>query len=863
MTARGFTRTASAVIVCALLVSAVAVSGVLSRTASFAVDDVAQLFGGTVAAVVCWFSARSASPGDRAWRLLLGTGMAAWTTGQSFYTWYQLFAGRSLPSPSLADVGYLTMPVFALAALLAFPTSRRDAAADGAIGPNDPLAGLSDHAGRPATRTPIVTVVDALILVGSMAALSWATALGAVVRGRTPGGLGFGVAVAYPITDFVLVVVVALSAAFGRSRRCPALFLLGTGLVCLAVSDSLFAYLVARGADEILPVYNVGFVVGPLFLALAALAPRRLRHHVAAAPASGSPWAHILLPYLPLLATGAVMVAQIVTHTRADLTEVWLATLVVVLVLVRQLITLVENEQLLDRVREGQRRLRHQAFHDPLTRLANRALFADRLQHAVALHQRDGHPVALLFIDLDDFKSINDGLGHAVGDRVLQEIADRLRAGVRGSDTVARLGGDEFAVLVEGGGIEPDVMAEQLLARIRRPVLAGGHPRQVGASIGLAVGTVGVLSTGGAWPAAGAGETLADELTADALLQRADTAMYAAKKRGKGSVVRYEPRTPATDLDTVLRDDLLRVLTSGTMPAGFTVVYQPIVRLADRRVIAVEALVRWVHPARGTISPDLFVSAAERAGAVAALDDLVLDRACADLAGLRGGAFAPTLHVNVSASRLADHGLPSTVAAAISRHGIPPDALVLEVTETSSIPDVETAATVLGAVRRLGVRIAVDDYGAGHGTMHHLHRLPLDLLKLDKTLVTGAFPSGAEPRPDDRDPAGEPNPTGAPNSTGERSAALARSITDVAHSLGLTVVAEGIETEARCAEMAGIGADLGQGFLFGRPAPLAQIPASAPGGEIDTDGPSQLTGVQLDQQAVVDDGGRFSPRVRL
>jgi diguanylate cyclase (GGDEF)-like protein len=786
VSATGFVRSSVALIVVVLSASVLAASGLLSELQATLVDDLLQLAGAIAATLFLAITALRTSPGDRRWRGLLAVGMFGWGCGQVLYTWYQVVLHVDIPSPGPADLGYLCLPVFAAAALLAFPTAQRQ---------SDTTARLLEldsdptNAARAARRAMLLSSIDALVIGGSLFALAWATSIGAVVRDRPPDPFAYGVAIAYPLTDLSLVCMVILLAVLGRARRGPPLFLLGLGLVAISISDSLFAWLIAIDAPTIGPVYNIGFAVGPFFIALAALAPATLRSASKAGSGRRWVWANILLPYGPLLATGVVIIIQIARRTPTDIVEVWLAVGIVALVIIRQLVTLLENEQLLERVREGQRRLRHQAFHDPLTGLANRALFSDRLDHAVAVHSRDGQTVAVLFCDLDDFKAVNDGLGHAAGDLVLLEIATRLRGCVRGSDTVARLGGDEFAILLENPGEAPEVIAQRILVTVRQPISIAGHTRSIGTSIGLVVGErpADYLDAGGA------------ELTADLMLHRADSAMYAAKRQGKGRFVRYTGGD-TTDLDAVLRDDLLAVLADGAEPAGINVVYQPVVRLSDLRVVALEALVRWTHPERGPIPPDLFVPAAERAGAVTALDDFVLNRACAELVALGWREDAPALHVNVSATRLGDTQLVELTAAALRRHRMPGRSLVIEVTETSAIGDIEVAAGVLQKVRDLGVRIAVDDYGVGHGTMQHLHQLPLDILKIDRTLVSGEMAGGVE-----------------------KAAALARSITEVAHSLGMTVVAEGIETDRQRADMGAIGCDLGQGYFFGRPGALEAV----------------------------------------
>ena len=663
-------------------------------------------------------------------------------------------------------------------------------AAEGS-GPRD--GGPESEGGRSRT----VLVLDGLVVVGSLLTLAWATALGAVVRAEAPSLAGIAVAVAYPITDLVLVVIVVLLAAVQRVRWRPALLLLGLGLVAISISDSFFTWLVSNGAERIHPLFDVGFVAGPVLVALAALVPewRSGSHarHRSALPAS----AHLLVPYVPLVAVGLVVTVQTAAGIPLDRFEVYVGTLVVGLVVIRQLITLRENMQLLRQVRDGQRQLAHQAFHDPLTGVANRSLFGDRLAHAVQVHRRDGQPLALLFCDLDDFKAVNDSFGHATGDELLREVAGRLQGCVRAADTVARLGGDEFAVLLEGADDPGGLVAGRVLPALHEPFQLSGAPRTVRTSIGMVVADAG-----------------APELTPGLLLHQADAAMYEAKRQGGGTVVAYRPGDTPTRADPDLPARLARALGRGFVaePAdgGLRVHYQPIVRLADGSTVAVEALARWTDPSRGPVPPDVFVAIAERTGLVADLDDRVLDRACRDLVGLRASTGSGlAVHVNVSATRLGDPRLERAVRASLKRHGLPGSALVLEITETSRVPDTAAAAGVLQRLRRIGVRVAVDDFGTGYGTLAHLHLLPVDIVKLDRTLTT-------------------PDP--------EQAERLRRSVVTISRALGMLVVAEGVETAQQAAGLARLGCDLGQGWLYGRPVPAAElrlVAARLPGGGLE------------------------------
>ena len=417
------------------------------------------------------------------------------------------------------------------------------------------------------------------------------------------------------------------------------------------------------------------------------------------------------------------MVVQQATGTSVGTTETYGLIVVAALVVLRQLLTLLENLDLLRKVREGQERLHHQAFHDWLTGLPNRALFRERLERAVEQHVGGDGRLAVLFFDLDDFKEVNDTLGHAAGDELLKVTAQRLRRGVRDGDTVARLGGDEFAVVLLAAPTDRPGSAqstcEALLARLGRPVLLAGQQVIPRASAGLFVAEPGERA-----------------LTAELVLHQADAAMYSAKHAGKGHMVTHVQGggDPVEDVARMLGRALHAPSAAPAASDPLELVYQPIVRLADGATVAVEALARWQRDPGG-VAPEFLVQTAERAGLVERLQDWILARACQDLPVVRAGAWPHlVVHVNVPASLLVSPGLVAAVRQALSDHGVAGSALVLEVTETGRIDDFAAAADILEGVRELGVRVALDDFGAGHSNLNHLLRLPVDILKLDRAL---------------------------------------------------------------------------------------------------------------------------------
>ena len=418
--------------------------------------------------------------------------------------------------------------------------------------------------------------------------------------------------------------------------------------------------------------------------------------------------------------------------------------------------------------------LTHQAFHDPLTNLSNRARFQQQVARALARAADRPDTVCVLFLDLDDFKRINDSLGHAAGDRLLCTVAERLLNATRGADTVARLGGDEFAVLIENVRGEEDAatVADRILRSMRASVELEGGQVLVGSSIGIARAT-------------------ADD-TVDTLLRNADVAMYIAKHGGKGRFEFFRPEMHASALERLeLEADLRRAVAEQQL----SLVFQPIVRVGTREITGVEALARWDHPTRGPVSPAVFIPIAEATGIILPLGAWVLREACrqASLWPTNDEGYAPTLSVNISGRQLRDAELVSMVAASLVASGMSADRLVLEVTESVALQGSEETVERLQALRALGIRIAVDDFGTGYSSFAYLQHFPVDMLKIDRSFIAASDSN-------------EPN-------------SLLRAIVAMADELGLAAVAEGIEGDAADAELRRIGCTLAQGYLYGRPMP--------------------------------------------
>jgi diguanylate cyclase (GGDEF)-like protein len=432
-------------------------------------------------------------------------------------------------------------------------------------------------------------------------------------------------------------------------------------------------------------------------------------------------------------------------------------------------------EQSVWQLRELQEQLQHQAFHDPLTNLANRSLFVNQVKDALA--RREGS-IAVLFIDVDDFKTVNDTLGHAVGDELLMAIARRLHGCVLPSDTIARLGGDEFAILLQHIGDSAEAgkaVADRIVHALNDPLSVGGRMSPVKVSIGIATGRPGLEH-------------------ADEVIRNADVAMYHAKRGGKGRAAVFELSMRAAVLERHgLKSDLERALEREQL----RVEYQPIFSLADDRLTAVEALVRWDRHDGGPVLPSEFVPLAEETGLIGQLGEFVLAEACLQARSWRdGNAFGSevAVHVNVSAVELEDARLVPRVADVLDQTGLPPHLLVLEVTESAVLRDAIRGTTTLTELQDIGVRLALDDFGTGYSSLSYLRTLPLDMLKVARPFIESI-------------------------TLGPQEASFLRMINELGGTLGLQVVAEGIETTDQLLLVRSLGCELAQGFLLGRPTP--------------------------------------------
>jgi diguanylate cyclase (GGDEF)-like protein len=419
-------------------------------------------------------------------------------------------------------------------------------------------------------------------------------------------------------------------------------------------------------------------------------------------------------------------------------------------------------------------RFTRDALHDPLTGLANRSLFLDRLQHALASTGRHRAPLATIVLDLDGFKEINDSYGHAVGDELLCAVANRLTEAVRSIDTVARLGGDEFAIVIEDiQEDEKEIVIERIKRAIAAPFLIQGQPRQVGGSIGIALSRGNVDGP-------------------NDMLRRADMAMYAAKREGRTGHAVFETGMHTAMLFRLeMKTDLQRALAE----REFTLHYQPVVELPGGRIRAMEALVRWNRPGGGLVPPGEFIALAEETGMIVPLGWWVLEESCRQLAAWRAQTLQHgllSLHVNLSARQLHDPYAAARVQDALLASGLPADSLVLELTESSVMGDVEASLVAMQKLTSLGVAMGIDDFGTGYSSLSYLQKLPVSVLKIDKSFVDQV-------------------------AKGKQGAALVRAIIGVGQALELKVVAEGVEDVGQVGRLQALNCRLAQGYYFSRP----------------------------------------------
>lgn len=458
---------------------------------------------------------------------------------------------------------------------------------------------------------------------------------------------------------------------------------------------------------------------------------------------------------------------------------------------------LVVNSRDVTKRRQAEEQLRHQALHDSLTELPNRALIIDRLESAIA--RRERHPtrmLAVLFLDLDRFKVINDSLGHTVGDQLLIEVANLLKENLKPTDSIARLGGDEFLIVLEeiGGASGALLVTERINKLLSKPFQIGGYEAVTTASIGVSFGKSGAT-------------------TPEDFLREADTALHRAKAEGGSCYVVFDDAMHHTALDRLqLEGELRQALEQREL----TVLYQPIFRFDDSRVVGLEALARWQHPSRGLLEPDQFLHLAEETGMIRQLDQLVLDQACRELSQLcrrLADSGVPILSVNLSQKTLSIPKIGQRIKKLLAGYDLDPKLLTLEILESALFEDAKPATRALADIRGLGVRLSLDDFGTGFSSLSYLHRFPVDVLKIDRSFVGSIHQDRQVPE-------------------------IVLAIITLGRNLGLEVVAEGIENAQQVEALRGLGCTHGQGFHLAVPLPFVQLEPLLTGGRFPTNLPT-------------------------
>jgi diguanylate cyclase len=664
--------------------------------------------------------------------------------------------------PMSGMIGFLAFPLIAWLAFLIFPTG---------------YPGLAR----------LRMVLDAVIIAGALFVVAWVTLLRDLYSSTGVSGVDQFVSIACPAAGIATVTPVVLALARATTRWRSTLILMTVGMTLIAAAGSAYVYLLARHIFLWDSPLGLGWPAGLVLVGMAALScPPDPPETSAERSALLSVPAPLWLPYIPLAIAGGLELANFRGALNSDPTFVVVPWLVIA-VLARQFLVVAENRRLLHSVSYG-------ALRDPLTHLANRILFLDRLEHAMQLFHRDQRSVAVLSMDIDDFTLINDNLGQTAGDALLVQAAQRLLSCVRSGDTVARLGGDEFAVLIEDAGENAHLIVYQIMEAFERPFSADGEVIFMRPSAGLAL-------------ADGEGS----DLRADELLKRADMAMYSAKRRG-GGLQTFSPDIHGSDhggpafplsdvaparsglVEVRLLSDLRQAITHRSL----TVLYQPKVDLQTTDVVGAEALARWPHPKFGLVGPQQFLPLVRQHGLMRTFTDLILDQALVDAAQWRRQGIDIPVAVNLFPPLLGDANLPVRIFDALARHELRGNSLIIEITEDLLLDDIGRTRDVLEALRECNIQIALDDFGSGYSALTYLHKLPIDEVKLDQDLITHVL-------------------------TDPRAEAIVRAVVGLAHSLNVTTVAEGVETADIASWLLDCGCEVAQGIYYSPPIAAAAM----------------------------------------
>ena len=744
------------------LVLPVAVGGALALVLIFrwggegkvqAVDSFTLAASSIYATVCAVLAARSAHGGSRKAWSLLSVALAAGAIGNVIWFVRSVLLGHN-PFMSSPGGWYLACTLLMAVALTFFPA--------GSIR-GSRLRGVLDG----------ITATLCLFL------LMWIGALHGVYDTYVAHRDVPVLRVLLPIGDLIVLATALLITGRTEARYQRELWLLTAAILALTVTDTGYGSLIASGRFHTGSLLDLGWFTASI--AFAAAAQQSRRSPPPRRPESASSNTSIWLPYVPLLLAGTAGPAIIMSGLESVVVP-----LVVVAVVLRQAVASWENRRLLAAAAD-------QALRDPLTGLGNRTLFRDRLTHAMMLGQRDERSVAVVSIDIDDFKLVNESLGHPVADTVLVRVGERIAGCVRPGDTVARLGGDEFVLLLEGPEDQAYLVAGRVVEAFDQPFVVDGEKMLVRLSVGIAVAS-------------------SDEpdLPPEALIKRADMAMYAAKRSRASGMHSFSPDLELGGPDAVDTSDdrpghgaaqirLLGELRRAIDHAELDLVYQPKLHLRSGRFMGVEALLRWPHPERGVLRPDAFMELVRQHGLMRQVTELVVARALDDAVRWQTAGVETSVAVNVFAPDLKDSALPDSLCRALGNRGLAPALLTVEITEDLILNDIDRVTAVLQRLRDQGIRVAVDDFGSGFSALSYLPDLPIDEVKLDRQFISSVT--------DDA-----------------RAAAVVRAVIDLTHELDVIVVAEGIE-DARTADwLREHGCDIGQGYFFGAPVAASAIP---------------------------------------
>ncbi|MCV7176203.1 EAL domain-containing protein [Mycolicibacterium sphagni] len=750
--------------VCVLMTGWLLVLGGLSSASLFSLvtnTDNVMIELSLVALVAAVWTARSCRGRVRLAWITLAVGLGSFSVGAMLWRYYKL-VGVEHPYPSVADAAYLVLPIATAVALLLLS---------------------SGHSRTSRTRL----ILDGLIVAGSFTIVGWVAVLDELWNSVPVDRLQMAVSASYPVLDAAVLTIGVLVVARAQRGQRLTLILLTLAMSGIAISGGGFVYLTATHQPTSGQVLDIGWLLGLALFVAAAVTGRGFAHREAVAAQSVS-FTSVWLPFVPLMFASVA----VFTESPEDLKAGPIPVIGIVLLLAfgaRQVLVMGENRMLLAAVAE-------QALRDPLTGVGNRIVFRDHLNHAMQMRERDALSVGVLVMDLDDFKVVNDTLGHPVGDELLSLVAERIDGCVRAGDTVARLGGDEFAVLIEGRVDNSQLVAHRVVEAFEEPFIVDGQELLIRPSVGLAVA-----------------EADEPDLTAEDLLKRADIAMYSAKRSRTGGVHLFNAEMLLAEVPDrepfasgplpVSRSgastiQLLGELRHAIDQFELTLVYQPKFDLRTAAIVGVEALVRWPHPTRGLLAPDEFLPLVRRYGLMGSITDLVVNTALDDVLRWRTAGLEVPIAVNMFAPSMADLRLPGKFAKSLADRSLSPSQLTVEITEDLFLDNMDRTKTVLNQLQEYGIRIAIDDFGSGYSALSYMRDLTVDEVKLDRHFI-------------------------APIPADQRAAAVVRAVVNLADELGLTTVAEGIETAATADWLRRHGCHVGQGYYFSPPLPSDKL----------------------------------------